>query len=289
MIKWVEIAGQNSKLRYDFLSRFLNEKGYKNQLDYVTADLDSFPEKLQELMQNYDHIRVGSPFGEKVYEQVPKIPVTTMIQKSADSMVKQGNEWWARSMLTEGLTREMALLKKVDISETAFIIGAGASCRAIVAALLKAGFKKFNIADKFEERGRLLVKDLQSTYFGVDFRFTPAGSVTLLPGIHSLVVNSSPFVVSNDILSELYYCNFLKPNGVVIDLTIVPVETPLLKSVQQVEGRVVPGYKVASLVDVYWVRISMGIQLNEEEYTESFHQYCLSQPFDFTGFDIPEF
>lgn len=289
MIKWAEIAGQNSKLRFDFLSKYLNESGVKNQVDYIECTVDEFPTKIKEVMKTYDHIRVGSPFGEKVPLEVEQIPMVTLTQKSADCLIKEEGRWWARSMLTEGLAREVAVVKRLDISETAFIIGTGSSCRAVIAALLKMGFKKFNMTERSEERGRQILKDLQVTYFGVDFRFTPQSAVTMLPGTHSIVVNTTPLVSSNDLLNELYYCNFLKPNGVVIDLTLVPVETPLLKAVKQVEGRIIHGYEVASLVDLHWVKSSMKHVMDTDKFTAGLKALCESTPFDLSGFDIPEF
>ncbi len=289
VIKWAEIASQGSRLRFDYLSKFLTDAGIPNKLDYIECSAEDFPKKIREVMATYDHIRVGSPFGEKVPLEVDQLPMVTLTQKAADCLIKEEGRWWARSMLTEGLAREVAVVKRLDIAETAFIIGTGASCRAVIAALLKMGFKKFNMTERIEERGRKILKDLQSTYFGVDFRFTPQAAVTMLPGTHSIVVNTTPFVASNDLLNELYYCNFLKPNGVVIDLTLVPTETPLLKAVKQVEGRIIHGYEVASLVDLHWVKTSMKHSLDIDKYTEGFKALCDSTAFDLTGFEIPEF
>ncbi len=290
MIKWAEISnGINPKLRFEYLSKFMNDAGIQNQLDFIVCTEDEFPKKIQEVMKTYDHIRIGTPFGEKVQLEVQQLPMMTLMQKSADCLIKEENRWWARSMLSEGLAREVALIKRLDISESAFVIGAGSSCRAVIAALLKMGFKKFNVTETLEERGRQILKDLQSTYFGVDFRFTPQSSVTMLPGTHSIVVNTTPLIPANQLLNQLYYCNFLKPGGVVIDLTLLPVDTPLLKAVKQVEGRIIHGYEVASLVDLYWVKVSMNQILDVDKYTTGFKSVCESAPFDLSGFDIPEF
>jgi shikimate 5-dehydrogenase len=183
----------------------------------------------------------------------------------------------------------MALIKNLDISESALIVGAGASCRAVVASLLKIGFKKFNITEKFEERGRLLIQDLKQTYFAVDFRFTTQSAITQLPGVHSVVINTTPLTPSNDLLNELYYFNFLKPEGAVIDLTLVPYETPLLKAAKQVGARVVHGCEVATLVDIYWIKNSLGIAVPLDEYLSGLKDVCKSTPFDFSEFEIPDF
>ena len=289
MKKWIEIAGTCSRKRYEYLSDFLNKSGVENSVDFVECGMDEFPLLLKHAMDQYDFIRVGSPFGERVPHLIDQLPVTTYFQKSADSLFNEGGRWWARSMLTEGLIREVALVEKLDISESAFIIGAGASCRGVIAALMKIGFHKFNFTEKFEERGRLLLKELKETYFGVDFRFTPQSAITLLPGIHSIVVNTTPLVPSNDLLDELYYCNFLRPNGVVIDLTLVPPETPLLKAVKQVEGRIVFGFEVAALIDMYWSVQAFRQTFDQLAYSKGLFQICQSTTFDFSEFDIPDF
>jgi shikimate 5-dehydrogenase len=276
-------------MRFEFLRDFLKEKGHSIQFDFVTAENEDLGEVIQRLMKEYNHIRVSTPFGEKIHAFVKAVPMATMIQKSSDCLVYDQGQWWARSMLAEGLIREMAMLKNLDISDSALIVGAGASCRAVIAALLKIGYKKFNITEKFEERGRLLIKELKETYFGVDFRFTPQSSITQLPGIHSVVVNTTPLTASNDLLNELYYCNFLRPEAAVIDLTLVPLETPLLKAAKQVGARIVHGCQVATLVDTYWIKSSMKIDVNAEEYQVKLTSLCEKAEFDFSEFEIPDF
>jgi shikimate 5-dehydrogenase len=288
-MKCLEIGGSSQRLRFDFLASYLKGLGHSVEFDYIETTQDAFPEKIEQAMLQYQHIRVSSPFGEKVHEFVNAVPMDTMTQRSSDCLIFDQGEWWARSMLSEGLVRELASMKKLDISETAMIVGAGASCRAVIAALLKVGFKKFNITEKFEERGRLLMKDLKETYFGVDFRFTPQSSITQLPGVHSVVINTTPFTPNNDLLHELYYCNFLKPEGIVIDLTMIPFETPLIKAALQVGARVVHGCEVSTLVDAYWVKSSMKISLNHHDYEAKLKAACVQAPFDLSGFDIPEF
>lgn len=292
MIRWAEITGTPSKVRFDYLSQFLKSLGHENEVNYVVATDETFPDEIRQAMQKFEHIRITSPFGERVTQEIQDmeaIPAATMIQKSSDCLIFEDEHWWARSMLAEGLIREVALMKKMDISETAFIVGAGSSCRAVVSALMKAGFQKFNITERFEERGQLLIKDLKATYFGADFRFTPQSSITQLPGIHSILVNTTPLVQSNDLLNELYYCNFLKPDAVVIDLTIMPYDTPLIKAAQQVGARTVHGCDVATLVDTYWLKSSMKIEVDSEKYLEGLKKVCSETPFDFSGFEIPEF
>lgn len=288
-MKCVEVGSGASKFRYEFLARFLAAKGHQVQFDFVQCSPENFPAEIQRLMKDYQHIRIATPFGEKVHEYVSAVPMATLTQKSSDSLIFDQGQWWARSMLSEGLVREIVLMKNLDISESALIVGAGASCRAVVSAMLKIGFKKFNITEKFEERGRLLIKDLRQTYFGVDFRFTPQTSITQLPGIHSVLVNTTPLVPANDLLNELYYCNFLKSDGVVIDLTLVPFETPLVKAAVQVGARVIHGCQVAALVDAYWIKSSMHIVIDPEEYGAGLKSACQAEPFDFTEFEIPDF
>lgn len=288
-MKCVEIGGSAQRLRFDFLASYLSGLGHTVKFDYIESSQDEFPRKIEQAMREYQHIRVSSPFGEKVHEFVNAVPMDTMTQKSSDCLIFDQGKWWARSMLSEGLVRELASMKRLDISETAMIVGAGASCRAVIAALLKVGFKKFNITEKFEERGRLLIKDLKDAYFGVDFRFTPQVSITQLPGVHSVVVNTTPFTPNNDLLNELYYCNFLKPDGIVIDLTMIPYETPLIKAALQVGAGVVHGCEVSTLVDAYWIKSSLRISVNPQDYEAKLKEACVQAPFDLSGFEIPEF
>ena len=62
--KWAEISRVRHDTQYDFLSKKLNDMGFHNQVDYFDFPTSEFDERIEEIKQNYEQIRIGSPYGE---------------------------------------------------------------------------------------------------------------------------------------------------------------------------------------------------------------------------------
>jgi len=268
-MKWVEIAFPCFRERSTALNDFLNSKGIKSEVEFIDCDPKQFPEILKGAKEKYDQIRVDSPFGEMIVSLQHTQSLVARQLKAADSLVHEKSEWWVRSslylaigqMLTE---RNMA----ADLKSSVLVVGAGAAARTVVASLFRAGFKSFLITNKFDEQGHVFISDLKRHFFGVNFEYVPMERLVLLAGTNTLIVNTTPFVESNDLLKELYYFNFLKRDGMVWDLTLHPTDTPLLQEARNIGITGVPGYEVAALSDCIWVEWVTGQKISRSEYQE---------------------
>jgi shikimate 5-dehydrogenase len=91
----------------------------------------------------------------------------------------------------------------------------------------------------------------------------------MLPGTNSIMVNTTPSGVDNELIKELLYFNFLEPGGEVWDLSLSPIETALVKEAEEIGTRVVRGSEVASWVDVVWAKWVFGYELDRNSYLKS--------------------
>lgn len=267
MKKWVEIAHSSSRLRFETLSEYLSELGYENQVDFVEASTSEFSEVFQDLVQKYDMIRVGSPYGTSVIYEFETYRDQVRFLKSADALIKKDGHWSLRSATLQAIIHVLnGVGPKLLLGSDVLIVGAGAGARAVVAAFSKLGFSRFKITNKFPDQATSMIKELKEAYFDIQFEFVPQERLIMLPGVHGVCVNTTPFVSSNDLLPELYYFNFLKPEGVVIDFTLIPLVTPLIQEAQEIGIHVVHGFEVSGMADILWSEWCFGVKPDLKQY-----------------------
>jgi shikimate 5-dehydrogenase len=187
--------------------------------------------------------------------------------KAADSIVKWQDQWVLRSAAYEGFTKVCAEIGELfDLESSVLIVGAGSAARLTLAVLYRAGFKKFGISDKTTSKVDTLAAELRKVYFGAEIKNIPKDDLILLPGNFGVLVNTTPLVEGNEILDELSYFNFFKRNGVAIDFTIKPVDTPLLMEALDVGAHIVRGFEISKYTDVVWAEWFCGAQLDPAVY-----------------------
>ncbi len=266
MMKWAEISANPSEKRYTHLSEFLKKKGVENEVEFIESLPGDFENHLKKACNKFDVLRIGSPFLNVLPGCFDQLPLQVRTLGAGDSLIKSNEDWWIRATLYRAIIKLAKRLDKIDLLQPVLIVGSGGSARLIIGALIRIGFNRFNITDQFTERGQEIVNDLQKRFFNIEFKFTPHSGLTMLPGIHSCMVNTTPLVPSNEILGDLYYFNFLKAGGVVIDLNLSPVETPLLKEASGVGALTISGVEMAALSDMEFVSLIAPKAVDLEEY-----------------------
>ena len=270
--KWAEIARTNTPVRYDVLSEYLTKNGVENQVDYIEVSPAEFEGQLKEALEKYDAIRLASPYGLMSLKHFTGQPAEIVHLNAADSIIKRKGEWQLSASNLESLKY---VLKKhgpsIDLKSSALIVGSGAAARFSIYALLKIGVKDFKISNQFHEQAQETIRELEKKYFDVQFNFIPEDEIVLLPGTNSILINTTPAVESNTILTELYYFNFLKTDGIVFDFNFLPTNTILVKEAEEIGIQAVRGYEIHGWGDVHWVKDWLGIDIDFVEYQKLLH------------------
>lgn len=282
-LNWVEIADEPNRLRYDCLSEALQSAGVENTVAYVATDVEGFPGAFSAAIQTYQQIRLGSLFYEQVLGLTTQMPAQMLTLKSADSFVQNqteaGRQWWPRCFLAKGLARALVTdVKSIDLTAAAFVLGAGGETRAVVAALAQLGFKRFSLSDSDENRARALVTDLRRCHFGAQFHFVSRQSITSLPSVHSVAVNTMAIGHDDGMLAELFYFNFLKGSGIWIDLRPGPKNQDLEAEAKAVGAVVLPAHRVLMWTDVEWASESLAVKLDLESLAQAYAQALIPKP-----------
>ena len=268
MKKWGVISKFEFFPRFEFLSDYLKSKhSFENEFSALDCEPENFFEKLEEWKTEFDQFRVGAPFGSLLAENLDLSNALTLTLKTADCLHHLDSRWWPRSLMDECLLR--AVIQKdlnIDIHNSAMIIGTGAAAKACVMSLVKLGFLNISFTDTNSESGYEFVSQLKRRVFGANFNFIEQRDIALLPGVFSLAINTPPDMVENTLVDDLSFFNYLRHEGIVIDLSVKAAKTKFIKQAELVTSQVLHGIDVASLVDAYWVEMCFDIELNESDY-----------------------
>lgn len=270
MLRWLEIAGQCSEVRFRVLSEFMRSNGVENEVQFINCDAHDFPRVLSESIGDYNALRIGTPFGMTTLDHFEGQPSTMMFLKAADGVIFEQGKWWPRSSGYRGLQKVLGEVgRDLDLNSSILVVGSGAQARVACAAFSKLGFRRFLITSRNDEHAEELVKQLERHFFNLEFKVVPQDQLVLLPGVSSAVINTTPYALDNDLLTELYYFNFLQSSGVVIDLNLQPLETPLIREAKVMGVNVVMGSEVASWSDILWCQWVTGKTFDRSVYRDA--------------------
>lgn len=270
MIKWCEISDRASgpeQKRFNCLDEELRKCGLETELSFVSGTGDDLAAALEQARATMSQIRVSGRLGPKVLSLLERIPSSLLSLKSCDALVCDRGEWWPRFFLVEGLNQTLASdASTLDLGGSVFILGATTEARAAVAALSRIGFNKMILSDPNDVECTAFVEELRRSYFGIQFQAAPRNSVTQLPGICSIAVNTLTATEDQHSVEELGYFNFLKPNGFWLDLSIFPLNSSLRAEAQSVGAMIVPGAKVFATTDQLWAQSALKVSIDRDAY-----------------------
>ncbi len=266
-LNWCEI-GPKKTHRYDVLSQFLSSQGIQNQFTFIESDSSSLKDKIQEAREQNLFIKFHPSIFGQVVGYIENNLREIEALKSLDGMRFDSVQgYWPELLLRDSLFEYLAQrIKNLDVSQTAFIVGSDGLARAAIAGLIKLGFSRINITSDNDDSARSLIEDFNKIFFNVAFEFTKKSDVTILPGTHGTVVNTFSILDSESVPSEIYYFNFLKKGGWVVDLIDVPMNSPFTRIAEDIGANVIKGYEVLSHYDIKWSESVTGQKLSLESY-----------------------
>ena len=267
-LKWCEI-GPTKTPRFEVLSGYLNSQGIKNQFTFIEATAENLKEKIDEAKAQKLFVRFHPKYFDLVSLSIQNNLRELETLKAVDSlMYDEKKGYWPEILFRDSLFEYLThTVKNLDVMQKAFVVGTCGLARASIAALVKLGFSKINITSKDDESALNLIKDFKEIFYNVQFEYTKRTDVTILAGTHGLVINTFSVLDSEDFPNEIYYFNFLKKGGLVIDLVDVPTETPFLKIAKDIGARAVQGYEAFGFYDLNWVFKATGQKPKYEEYS----------------------
>lgn len=271
MTTWTEVSFQPSEWRYQTLSEELRKCGVENKFESLTVQAnDDFLAAIENAKTRYSQIRFGRVFAEKALEAYPDLPANLLNLRAVDALVPELDVWWPRCFYFDGVMRALVRdMKDLDLGAGVFVMGGSWEARVIVAAVTRAGFNKVLLSDVDEPRGLQMIKELQRLNFNVKFEFVQRQMVTQLPGTCAVAVNVLSLVEYPDLVADLSYLNFLRPDGVWMETIPYKDDSPLTTEALSLGTQVEPAVHLLSNVDEAWVERCFNVQIDLKRYREA--------------------
>lgn len=229
--------------------------------------------------------RISDDISVEIGPYLPRVTQKALFAGACPFLVRDKNEWWPRPLLEEAFIHCMTEnFGQLDLDSFALVAGSGGGAKTVIAAIATLGYSTINVSDKIQDKAIQLVTEMKKKFFQINFQAVPFQAITTLPGVHSLVVNTTPLSLENDLLDELYFFNFLKSGGAVIDLTLIPSETPLIIEAKQWGARHLSGDYVFAERDALMIERLTGKKIQISKYRELLRKDVDAAPFDASPF-----
>ncbi len=213
--------------------------------------------------------------SQKLIGQMTTLPTETRLLGCADCLFYEDGAWWPRLNLKEAM-RELIIkkAKNLDINESAFIIGEGPLLRLLASLVISFGFSKvflvgLSIGDLHEQRDRL-----KKNFVGIDWRPMEASQLTMQTVGAAILINSIPLEPNPSLMNDLAYFNFMKNQGLVVDLNVFPLESGLIEEAHRANLRVLSGFQVRAQQDYGFIqRLGLAKVISFEDFSAQWLNY----------------
>lgn len=260
----------------EFLSQILKNNDVDVIVTKKTLTAESWPE-IQKLLEGNNAAILDFATSEHLTQQIPALPTDVRILQCADSMFFQDGAWWPRLNLKEAIRHSVVSeARSLDIKDSAYIIGEGAMLRMTGALAASFGYKKIFLVGLLEDDIERQAKELQQYFVGIDWKPLLAHQMTMQTSGASLLINSISLGDNPLVMSDLAYFNFMKSDGLVVDLNVLPLENNLLIEAKQARLRTLSGFDIRTQQDFTFIeRLGFSSLISEDAYKVKWHQFLL--------------
>lgn len=217
------VAHSRSPLIHGHWLATLGIQGSYERVDVAPADICSF---IKDLSANgYAGGNVTIPHKEAAFQTVDRRDA------EADAIGAVNTLWLENGLICGGNTDAIGFATNLDDYApewrnrgTALVLGAGGASRAVVHAILQAGYGRVEIVNRTRSRAQ----DLAGS-FGQKVRAYGNDAIDTLMPKADLLVNTTSLGMDGD-ESVIADVALLPESAIVTDIVYVPLQTPLLKA-----------------------------------------------------------
>lgn len=192
-------------------------------------DFTEFDELDLSAVGDYDAALIPPASGKGSIEKFRVLPTQVRKLEIFDSLFLESGALLPRLIMPEALRQFLVFsAKDVDIREPAFVVGDSPMVRMAGSVLADMGYGTVYLVGEGEalQNEKAILKRAQ---FGVQYQIVNPENLTLQAVSASLLVNTASLPEGDLFLNDLSYFNYMRPEGVVLDLNPVSEEKPLLK------------------------------------------------------------
>lgn len=252
-------------------ARYLNWLSQKNAWGW---ELESHPDFSWEHLEGAAAAIVAPELSLKVLAQVKTLPTQVRNIEYLDSFFQEAGGWYPRVLIYEALRQLLvAEARDLDIRAPAFVVGNGDEVRVVASVLAEMGIVDIHLVGEvhsLEKQKSILVR----SHLGIHFQIVDSEDLTLQAVSAGIMVNTLDLSDKKLLFTDLSYFNFMKAEGYVLDLNLLPWHNLLLEEAVKADLRVLRPVLVAAAETRLWLdRLKFGEQLSIEQLILSWEEF----------------
>jgi hypothetical protein len=205
-----------------------------------------------------------------------RIPTEVREAGVVDSIIRQNGTMWIRCFLREALHQLiLERASRLDTHSIAYVTGSDSIARLCIVVAVQMGFQKIVLISESQDEAQNLVQQLQKLFFSLEFTVLHESELTLQPNNGSLLLNTLSADIGSVVFEDLTYLNFLKKEGLVVDLPMGALTNPLLDEAEHVGIRHLASGEIWGLRDLLFLRTLSPqiLSLSEADYLKAWTDF----------------
>jgi shikimate dehydrogenase len=200
-------------------------------VDTPTVDL---PDAVASIRgDDYLGASIGVPHKERVVPMLDRLTEEAQRTGAVDTITKDGSQLVGHNTEVLGFRPALeALVGNQKMPKSAVVLGAGGGARAVVHALISAGFQNVVVFNRHLHRAERLVKHFGRSAAHMDLRAKPWHESVIEAELAKAEILINASAVGRDPTESPLAAELLPPEILVLDLHCVPEQTKLMKDAQ---------------------------------------------------------
>lgn len=275
-IKLTEISDEKSHSRSLLqLENFLKTQNYDPEISVIGTDkIEELTENNYLKMKEYDFIKLSLESSAKILDKWAAQPAQVRWIGCCDVFIKEDSNLWPRVALFDCIRESIVShIKDHDIKEAGYVISNDYRGRVLVSVLLNLGHRQVYLVGENEEFIQSEVEFLRRFHIGTEILSLPSHQLTLQTTRSSILINAAKLEEGSSTLNDLAYFNFMKENGVVLDLDFETSKNSLLEEAQKASLKVIAKDHLAAYYDFSLIKkLVPGMQYSFEDFFKNWQQ-----------------
>jgi hypothetical protein len=269
----LEFSPHGLSLSGKHLQKFSEEKN-------LGWEVEHYPAYDETLLEGAKGALVEFNVSEQMLSGISTLPTMVRDLECFDCMIPQNDDWYPRVLWFEAL-RDLIVetARDLDNRSCGFVIGANECSRIAAAVMAHLGFPEVFLISETSVMPMRQLESLRRKFIGVKFHGIAASAMTLQSVQGSLLVNCVDLQSNKELEEDLSYFNFMKRDGLVLDLHLSSRDSVLIEESRRAQLRaVVPQDFFLKRNLAFLQTLGLAGEFKTEDFAQSWAAFLKSDP-----------
>jgi len=275
-LRFAEITESlEASLSLRHLQSFLNSKAIEVETVLFKSDELSALMSDSKRLNALSVLKVTCEQSQVLLKKWKAWPTQVRHLECCDIFLNEKRVLWPRVLLYDSLRESIVEnFREHDIKEAGYVICNDLRGRILISLLLGLGHRKVYLVGDEPSFIQAEVDLLRRHHIGTEILSLPIHQLTLQTTRASILINAIDLTTHKHVLSNLAYFNFMKKEGLVLDLDFLRYQSPLLEEASKADLKSLSIEKLSAHYDFSLIQ-KLGLQdsFRFEEYLQSWSKF----------------